>query len=111
MIYTISYNSHANIAASPINDPPSIPEQIEPIPLEAIIPLIEEDWKDEERAYGELYDKMYSTLSARAANLRRQLQRCSDSWRYQQIEKDLADLEVELCEILLKFEELTPYPD
>ncbi len=110
MIHTIFCNPHANIAASSITDQSSIQETFDPIPFDAIIPLIEETWKDEENAYGEHYDRRYSELSIHAAKLRRQRQRCSDPGQYQQIEQELADVEAELCEISLKFDEPTEYP-
>lgn len=111
MIHAICSNRYTNIAASPTNNKFPFPDQIEPIPIDAIIPLIEEEWKDEDYAYGEHYDNMYSKLSAHAAQLRHQRQQCNDPWLYQQLEKELADVEDELCKILLKFEELAPYPE
>ncbi|MBX3010411.1 MAG: hypothetical protein KF832_02850 [Caldilineaceae bacterium] len=101
---------HANIAASPLNDHTSIQGQLDSIPIDVILPLIEEEWKDEEYAYGEHYDKIYSKFSAHAANLRKQLSRHSDLCQYQQIEKELAEVEAELCAIALKFDESTEYP-
>lgn len=111
MIHTIFYNQRASCSDSSTHDHPSIPDQTEPIPIDAIIPLIEAEWKDEEYAYGEHYDNMHSKLSARAANLRRQLQKTTDAWRYQQAEKELADVESKLCEISLKFEKSASYLD
>ena len=108
MIHTIFCNLSVNIAASPTDDPTSIPEQIEPVPIDTIIPFIEEEWKDEDYAYGELYDSMYSKLSVHAAQLRQQLQSCNNARLYQQIEQDLADVEDKLCTLLLKFEESAP---
>lgn len=102
---------HANIAASPLNDHPSIQEQLDSIPIDAILPLIEEEWKDEEYTYGELYDNMYSALATHAAKLRRQLHTCRDPWQYQQLEKELAEIEADLCAITFKFEESIEYPE
>lgn len=87
------------------------PEQDDIIPFDAIIPLIEAEWKDEERAYGEACDRLHSKLSMRAATLRRQQQRCSDPRRYEEIEKDLEEVEAKLCEIALRFEESVEYPE
>jgi hypothetical protein len=104
LFHTTFLNLDLNLAASFTGNQPSIPEQPNLTPFEAIIPLIEEAWKDEEYAYGEYYDEMYSTLSVYATNLRRQRQRCSDPWRYQEIEKELDEVEAKLCAIALKFE-------
>lgn len=64
MVHIIFHNLRVNITASPTTDQSSIQEELAPLPFEAIIPIIEEEWKDEEYAYGELYDRIYSKLSA-----------------------------------------------
>lgn len=111
MINTIFNHSYTNIAASPTHAQPFFQEEPDPTPIEVIIPLIEETWKDEEYALGEHYDKVYSVLSERAATLRRQQQRCSDPQRYEEIENELGEVEAELCAIALKFDASTEYPE
>lgn len=110
MFHTTFLNPDLNTTASLNCNQPSFPEQLDSIPLEAIIPLIEETWKDEEYALGEHYDKIYSMLSECATTLRRQQQRCNDPRRYEEIIRELEQVEAELCEIALKFEEFDEYP-
>ena len=111
MFHTTFLNPDLNTAASLTRNQPSFPEQPDSIPLEAIIPLIEETWKDEEYALGEHYDKIYSVLLEREATLRRQRQRCSDPRRYEEIEKELGEVEAQLCALELKFEAAIEYPE
>ncbi len=111
MTKVISDRTHTGVETLQANDSPPNYEEIDPIPLDAIIPLIKEEWNDEDYAYGELYDSMYSKLSKRSAQLRQQLQRCKDAQLHQRLEQELADVEDEIGKILLKFEEATPYPD
>jgi hypothetical protein len=111
LFHTTFLNPDLNTAATLTRNQPSFPEQPDSIPLEAIIPLIEETWKDEEYALGEHYDKMYSTLFAHAATLRHRLQRCSDPRWYEEIERELEEVDAKLCDITLKFEESVEYPE
>lgn len=63
---------HANIAASPLNDHSSIQEQLDSIPIDAILPLIEEEWKDEGYDYEKLttayIERLLPTLPSYADN-------------------------------------------
>lgn len=50
-------------------------------------------------------------LLEREATLRRQRQRCSDPRRYEEIEKELGEVEAQLCALELKFEAAIEYPE
>lgn len=78
MIQAFFYNPQANIAASPITDRFSNQDQLGLLSFDASIPLIEDEWKGEEYAYGEHYDKIDSKLSIHAVKLHRQLLGCRD---------------------------------
>jgi predicted Zn-dependent peptidase len=106
LIHTIHSNpqTYIDIAASPTTEQAFIQEEIAPLLLDIILPFIEEEWEDDKHACGEQLDNLYQTLAERAANLRRQRQRCGNWIRLQEIADELDAIENELCHISQKFD-------
>lgn len=101
MDLTVLVNRPTSAESSPEDDQDSFVDERGLVPLDAIIPLIEEEWGDSERALYEQYDAQNTKLLAKSARLRNQLHNCTDGLLYQRIEAELSDVEEQLCHTLV----------